>query len=313
MFSTKITPEEITLQSEGSEVKIWPAHGAILNEWNVKSGDGTVSVIDGYDSHEEFEKQAEKKGFRSCKLSPYVCRLYMRTYTHEGEEYKNIGKFIENGSALHGLLYDEKFEVKGDDSSQQSASVTLGYSYDGSDEGYPFPYDMEVVYELLSGNELRLTTRVTNTGNNTIPIADGWHPYFKLGDTVDDCKFRVASGTQVEFNQKLIPTGNLIEDVRFKEDASLDGVQLDNCFVVEEGQANNWVCQLRDEKTGIALDMYAEENYPYLQTYTPPHRKSIALENLSGTPDCFNNGIGLRQLDAGETIQFAAKYKITAP
>ena len=63
---------------------------------------------------------------------------------------------------------------------------------------------------------------------------------------------------------------------------------------------------------GIALDIYAEQNYPYLQMYTPPHRNSIAIENLSGTPDCFNNGMGLMELAPGESARFVTRYKISA-
>ena len=50
---------------------------------------------------------------------------------------------------------------------------------------------------------------------------------------------------------------------------------------------------LRDENSGLQLTIKAGQSYPYLQVYTPPHRKSIAVENLSSPPDAFNNGMSL--------------------
>jgi aldose 1-epimerase len=50
-------------------------------------------------------------------------------------------------------------------------------------------------------------------------------------------------------------------------------------------------------------------NYPYLQLYTPPDRKSIAIENLSGAPDCFNNKMGLQTLQPQENILFETTYQ----
>jgi aldose 1-epimerase len=47
-----------------------------------------------------------------------------------------------------------------------------------------------------------------------------------------------------------------------------------------------------------------------LQIYTPPHRKSIAIENLSSAPDAFNNKIGLIELGAEESHAFQTRYRI---
>jgi aldose 1-epimerase len=44
--------------------------------------------------------------------------------------------------------------------------------------------------------------------------------------------------------------------------------------------------------------------------YTPPDRKSIAIENLSGAPDNFNNGISLLMLPPGKPKGFSTSYTI---
>jgi aldose 1-epimerase len=43
--------------------------------------------------------------------------------------------------------------------------------------------------------------------------------------------------------------------------------------------------------------------------YTPENRKSIAIENLSAAPDCFNNKMGLQQLEPQAKIYFETTYQ----
>ncbi|MGL6269156.1 MAG: hypothetical protein ACRC2O_14590, partial [Chitinophagaceae bacterium] len=63
--------------------------------------------------------------------------------------------------------------------------------------------------------------------------------------------------------------------------------------------------------TGMAIEFHPDKSYPYLQLYTPPHRNSIAIENLSAAPDAFNNGMGLVTLEPDHTRTFSTRYKIT--
>ena len=67
---------------------------------------------------------------------------------------------------------------------------------------------------------------------------------------------------------------------------------------------------LRDPATGWQLEIQPDASYPYLQIYIPPHRQSIAIENLSAPPDSFNNGIGLITLAAGESTVFSTQYVV---
>ena len=41
-------------------------------------------------------------------------------------------------------------------------------------------------------------------------------------------------------------------------------------------------------------------------------KTTIAIENLSGAPDCFNNGLGLIKLNSGEEAVFETRYHIAA-
>lgn len=309
MYFAHVLPNKVQLSSGSSTLEIWPMDGAILNGWQYQHQGNTVSLIDGYESVTDFARHAETKGFRSCKLSPYVCRLFKGEYEYKGTQY-HIGKYTLGQSQLHGLLYDVPFEVISQEATDQLAMVVLRHQYAGSDKGYPFPFDMVVTYTLSHQNKVTITTEVINKHTDSIPLADGWHPYFSLGTSVDNLVLQIATNTMVAFDNQLIPTGELESETRFANGLLLAGTALDNCFLLQKSLDNQPACTLTNVADGLRLSIYARKNYPYLQVYTPPHRNSIAIENLSGTPDIFNNKMGLIELEPGETIAFSTAYQI---
>jgi aldose 1-epimerase len=311
MFTITRDNDLIRIQSPTSMVEIMPDCGAILNRWQVQLHGRSWEVVEGYDSTEDFSRNCEAKGFRSCKLSPYVCRIPDEgTYHFNGNTYK-AGKFNLNGSSLHGLLYNVPFEVSFSEAAEEHAMVALQHHYEATDAGYPFSYFMEVVYYLLPDDTLKIATTVYNQHNGPIPVADGWHPYFSLGRPIDDLYFEMASDQMLVFDDRLIPTGAMKTEDRFEFLNSLEDVSLDNCFLLHKPLIGP-ACSLVNTIDKIALTVTPEDTYPYLQLYTPPQRTSIAIENLSAAPDAFNNKMGLLILDPDEQITFTTQYQITA-
>jgi aldose 1-epimerase len=211
--------------------------------------------------------------------------------------------------AIHGLLYNALFSITGKEQDETKASVQLNYDYNNVNEGYPFAYSIQVIYTLQENNILFITTIVTNNGDNDMPLNDGWHPYFQLGEKVNNLQVQINSGTMVEFDTHLLPTGKFITTSKFETIQPFNDTALDNCFVLKDHSSP--ACIIKNNTTGLQLTISANEYYPYLQVYTPPHRKSIAIENLSSAPDSFNNGIGLIIVKPHEQITFAASYQIT--
>ncbi|HLO81436.1 MAG TPA: aldose 1-epimerase [Chitinophagaceae bacterium] len=292
----------------GNKVEVLPRAGAILNAFHLNTPDGPVNVIDGYQSREDFEQRVTQ-GFRSAKLSPFVCRLNQSTYSWKGAEYKLDNKFVLNGSALHGILYDAAFDIIESTSSDDSCSVTMRYQYDGDLTGYPFPYNCTVRYCLGVGGKLTIQTHLSNpaAAKQAIPISDGWHPYFKLGGQVDDWWLEMASDQMLEYDQALIPTGKYVTNAAFYPGRKIGGISLDNGFLLRENISP--ICVLRNES--LTVEFIRVKNYPYLQLYIPGSRDSIAIENLSAAPDAFNNGMGLTILEPGEKIDYETVIKIS--
>ena len=292
------------------QVEIVPEAGAILNAFTILSDGNPLNIIDGYSGKVDY--QANKHGgFKSAKLSPFVCRLKNGDYQWEGKNY-HILKFMLGADALHGLLYDTVFRVMSTSVGEESCQVNLAYDYPGDIPGYPFPYTCEVRYSLQAGNILTISTRIKNpeSSSATIPISDGWHPYFRMGGKVDDWWLQVASDQMLEYDESLIPTGKMVTNPDFLAGRSLKDIKLDNGFLLNKGSSP--FCVLKNPGRNISVEFISEKNYPYLQLYIPEHRESIAIENLSSAPDAFNNGMGLIILKPGEEVNFEIGIRIVS-
>ncbi len=287
----------------GTYAEIYSA-GALLNAFCIRlSGGGEHNFVDGFSSPEDC-LQNITQGFRSAKLSPFVCRMHKGSYVWNDTKYQTKKWYLGEHS-IHGLLYDAAFTVTDQFASNEKAAVTLEYHYSGEDKGYPFPYTMMVSWQLTDGNHLSVTTSVYHHQEQAIPFADGWHPYFTLGGPVDDCTLQFSSSRQLAYDADLLPTGNIIEDGRFRNGSSLQNITLDNSFELsfESVQPR---CILENKRFRFTIE--PGKAYPVLQIYTPPHRKSIAIENLSGAPDNFNNHIHLLVLEPNEQKLFRTVY-----
>jgi aldose 1-epimerase len=297
----------ITLKDDqsGCEAEVY-SFGALLNQFSIPVAEKTINVIDAFTSPADAIKNIAN-GFKSTKLSPFVCRLTKGIYHFNNNTYK-IDKFYMGDSAIHGLLFDQLFSVKETGADNDKAFTVLQYQYNKTNEGFPFAFEMEVTYTLTAGNNLMLTTKVTNTGNAEMPLSDGWHPYFTLGLSVDALQMQFKSKRMVEFDDTLVPTGNYLPYAELNELKNFGDTFLDNCF--ELNTTNTIACSLRNPANGLQLNIIPSEAYPYLQIYTPPHRNSIAIENLSSVPDAFNNRIGLIIAKPGAQHLFSTTYQL---
>ena len=149
-----------------------------------------------------------------------------------------------------------------------------------------------------------------------MPVADGWHPYFSFGGKIDELQLKFQSKEMLAFNDELIPTGTLLPYDEFNALKKINDTFFDNCFTLNFADPMAIGCQplcvLRDATQKIQIEIRPDKSYPYLQIYTPPHRQSIAIENLSAAPDAFNNGMGLLVLGPGDAARFKTEYVITS-
>lgn len=293
---------------EGCTATIIPSAGAILNAFSIKHQDKERQLVDGFTGLDDFRNRMEK-GFASAKLSPFVCRIKDASYRWEGKNF-SLHKFNINGSALHGLIYDAPFEVMEEIVTREYAEIELKYIYPGTDPGYPFPYDCYIRYRLEENNTLLVVTAIHNRGKESIPMADGWHPYFGFGGSIENLQLQVKASAMLEYDQALIPTGKSITFNPWFNASRIGDTKQDHGYILDFTQPQP-LCSLTDPDSGVTIEIHPDRSYPYLQLYTPDHRKSIAIENLSAAPDAFNNRMGLVTLEPDHTRTFSTRFKVT--
>ena len=303
-FDKIILKDDVT----GTYAVILPGCGAVLHSFVVLTNGEAVNVIDSYNSADDFKKNAESKGFLGAKLSPFVCRLNHGKYQFAGQKYK-FKNFYLGKHALHGLLYNKAFTVTDEAANDAECFATMKYDYRGEDPGYPFNYDCKVTWQLENDNKLSVTTECINKDDGLIVIQDGWHPYFNLHAPVDELQLEFQSKEMVEFNSELLPTGNLIPYSEFGSLKEIGSTAFDNCFTLNTDSCQP-LCVLRNPAKKIEIELHPAKSYPYLQIYIPPHRNNIAIENISGAPNAFNNGMGFITLEPRASAVFKATYKI---
>lgn len=303
-FNTVVLSDDST----GCFAEVVPECGAGLKAFGMVSDARNLQVIDYYASKEEFDQSVEPLGYRSCKLSPFVCRLKNGAYRFGTDDYR-IEMPESQQHALHGLLYKKPFSIVSEEANELQASVTLKYSYKGENKGYPFHYDCVITYRLAGDCKLHLRTECINKSEGLIPVQDGWHPYFNLGAKIDDLELEFQSLEQYVFNEELLPTGETTVYKEFSSIMPIGDVHLDNSFTLDMQECQP-LCVLRNKKAGIEVQIFPSESYPILQIYTPDHRNSIAVENLSGPPDAFNLGKGFITLESGQSAIFETAYRI---
>jgi len=303
--------EQVVLREETSEteVAILPGHGASLHTFRVRSGkdNSFFNVIDNYTDLEQLEKEMGQS-FKNPKLSPFPCRIPDGRYKFNEQQYEFANKFGD-GTAIHGLLFNKPFDLKDERVDAHSADTSMEYRYNREDAGYPFEYSCNVRYILHPGSLLEIVTTVTNLDQTVIPVADGWHPYFQLGGKVDEWMLQFQASAIVEFDDRLVPTGRLIQYAEFETPRLIGDTFLDNCFALKPELVSP-SCEIYNPANGVSVSFLPDSGYPFLQLYTPPSRKSIAVENLSSAPDSFNNKMGLILLQPGHSQIFTVRYKV---
>lgn len=214
-------------------------------------------------------------------LIPYANRVKGGEYTFDGVKY-SLPKNKE-GNAIHGLIMDKVFSI----SSYSSDSITLQYEL--RDPGYPTTILCSVSYNL---GESSLSTLITvkNVGDKRAPLTVGAHPYFLVSD---DWRINVKGGVKQCLTKDKIPTGELVE-------ASIEHKNYDDCFLVE-GEV-----ELVSSYSSIQM---TRENLPFIQIYTGV-KAAVAIEPMSGAPDAYNNGLGLKIINPKEEFSYKIYLEI---
>lgn len=268
---------------------IIPDYGATITKLGLSNGSVVFDIVDG--CKDDFEL-INNSAYKGCNLIPFPNRIAAGKYSFKGESYQLD---TNNGpNALHGLAFDKKFEIISKEADENCASIALRFFYDNNHKGYPFQLEIIVKFS-LDVNGLRRTVSLINNGDSVIPVADGWHLYFKTVTPLAECLLQFASDSVLKVDETLIPTGDKIAFSKFNNPTKINDDQIDHCFCLSE-QSNVAKVLLIDKLqrlTIVAWQDMGNSKYNYVQIYIPPSRTSIAIEPMTCVPNAFNNQEGI--------------------
>ncbi|MDF2455330.1 MAG: aldose 1-epimerase [Cytophagaceae bacterium] len=284
----------------GEYLSVIPAYGGNINELVLSKNNQLHALIEG-DLDSEQLAGKHNHAFRGSKLSPFPNRIKDGSYVFDGTRFT----LPQNDQihALHGLLWNIPFTILEKRTTAHDATLILSCHYQKTNAGFPFDYTIVLTY-ILEASEFSCQTTITNHSLSAMPIGDGWHPYLTTGSAINELKLKLPSVKKIETNDSLIPTGRYIRDTTFELAAPLEDLWLDDCFELDPIQRIVETC-LIDERKDLTLVLWQEVNaqgYNFIHVYTPPHRRSIAIEPTSCAPDAFNNKNGLMVLNPQESV-----------
>lgn len=226
--------------------------------------------------------------YASSILFPFANRIKDGKYRFMGENYNLECNETAGNNALHGLVYNKKFNVVEQNCNSKSALVRLSYNEIEPHSGFTFLFTINLIYK-ISLNAMTLEIEITNTDRIPFPFTIGWHPYFVMNDTQSSLEFN--STQKLESDERNITTG--ITVLKTPNPLYLNNMSLDDAFVLED---NNVAFDTQRYRANLTVS----DESKYLQLYTPKHENAIAIEPMTGVSDSFNNGIGLKKLNPKE-------------
>jgi aldose 1-epimerase len=292
----------VNIQSpSGAQVRIEHGdHAAVVT--GVGAMVRTYSVA-GRDVFTPFGEDEPAPAFHGAVLLPWPNRLRDGRYSFDGVSYELPLTEPSRGTAIHGLVCWERWDVV----ERSASAVTLELALVPS-PGYPFALVSQVTYE-LSDAGLRVVTRTTNVGATHAPYGVGFHPWLSPGGaSLDECTLRLDARTRVTTDERLLPTGTEpaagVFDLR--EPRLLAGVDLDDAYVdvVRDGDGLSWVRLTAPD--GRTAAVWTDSSMDTWQVCTGDHvaapgyrRTGVAAEPMSCVADAFRTGERLVRLAPG--------------
>ena len=228
-------------------------------------------------------------------LGPWANRLDEDAFWANGKKYvlnPGLGNIGKDGRQhpIHGLLnYSTAWvltAVKADSKSAWATSKLEFWKYPSLMAQFPFAHTITMTYRLSNG-ALEVETSIENQSADPMPVAIGFHPYFRISDAPrDDWKVHLAARDHLVLNAALIPTGEK-KAVEYGDPQQLKGIQLDDGFsnLVRggDGRAEFWV-EGKAQRVAVAYG----PKFPVAVVYAPSRGQFICFEPMAGPTNAFN-------------------------
>jgi aldose 1-epimerase len=294
--------------------------GALLTVSSLRY-QGVELLVDGADLPMGYRVHGERAGI--TLLHPWANRLGADEYEFGGVKARldssvaatasGSGSGLTrdaNGLAIHGLIGHCRWRpVREGPSACRAALTWLG------EPAFPFAHQILVRFAAVadggSGVALRVSTSVAALTFVPVPVAFGWHPYFR-------CDRRVGAAIELprlsvlELDDRGLPTGASVARGPQRlslSDQSLDhavaGLPLGSQMVLSRSGGGS-----RSGPAGPdpSIAVQFDHGYPCGQVFAPDDAPVVSLEPMTAPTDALRSGIGLAV--AGSERPYSAAFTI---
>lgn len=154
---------------------------------------------------------------------------------------------------------------------------------------FPFAHTVDMTYRLQDG-VLEVATRIENVSTEPMPVAVGFHPYFRVTDAPrDDWTVSVGARTEWVLSSDKIPTGETRPIERLfpnPKEIALRDFDLDHVFGDLIRDAGRAVMSVKGRSQ--AVNVIFGPNYRAAVIYAPRNRNFICFEPMAGITNALN-------------------------
>lgn len=243
-------------------------------------------------------------------LHPWANRLSRPGYTAAGKEVAlpaPEGRYglDPNGLPIHGALPGLLRWEALDTGAADRVSARLDWSAPELMELFPFVHELRL--DVVAGDAgLELVTTLRATGEDTVPVAFGYHPYLRPPGDDGRARWQVALGAseRLVLDDRMIPTG-ATEPLQPRA-FTLDGQSWD------DGLAG---LTARPEFSVTAgartVTVTFDEGFDYAQVFAPADQEFICFEPMTAPTDALTSGTGLRLVAPGDEHRTAFSIAVS--
>ena len=196
--------------SSNITVSICPRFGN--NAFDIRAN-GVEVLWRPFDSLEDFKARGQGRGGIPF-LAPWANRLDEPAFYASGRRFPfdmEVGN-IRGPVPIHGLLMrTDRWQIVDVRADDEQSSVTSRLEFFRAPlwmKQFPFAHTIDMTYRVSDG-VVEVTTRIENLSADPMPVAVGFHPYFKLSDCPRD-EWTVAIGARTRWllSDAKLPTGD---------------------------------------------------------------------------------------------------------
>ncbi len=312
MTSDPTPDKEISLGFERQRAVVSP-WGASLRRYFLAEPDGReTDIVWGYSGG------AQKKGGQGDVLIPFPGRVAEGRYPFDGQILQLERNDKEGPNAIHGFVRALPWTTHQAGSDQVAFDVRLDAATYGP-RGYPFSLAIRVTYGLdIQG--LSCSFAIQNVGGQAAPVGVGFHPYFTVGTRlVDEAEAKIPAVSYLEFNERLVPTGRVIDakgtEWDYRGFRRVDSRRFNHCYVgLERDGEGMATASLRHAASAPTIDIVMDRSFSTVVVYTgdaiaDAPRQALAIEPMTCATDALNHPEwGLKRLLPDET--FSGRYTV---